>query len=761
MMKFTLVRAMSPYNVMLGRTKIRELRVISSTDHAMMKFPTPKGIETLTTRPAIISECRRLEEKQMLKAKNTTEGKIGLTKKPSTKESVNGEDGSPTEEVAQKRRVLGTEKSIAVTKEVAKWLEAGIIRLVKYPTWISNLVLVKKVDGTWKMCIDFKNINSACLKDYYPLSEIDLKIETVMGFQYKCFLDAYKGYHQNAGATYQCLIDSGFQSQIERNLEAYVDDMVIKSKTKFDVIANIAKTFDNLWRINMKLNPKKCSFGVTEGKLFGYMVTSKGIRETSKKKKAVVDMQSPRTLKEMQSLSEKLAALIPFLARLAERSLPFFETLKNITKEIKDEYRWTKEEEYVFQSMKRLIMELPSAKGKQKAIRLHRYFKAHPIKVITDQPIKQVLSKAETSNKLAKYSMELGAYDIMYMPLNAVKDEETATAVWTLYTDEVSSEKGAGARLVLIDPLGKLTSVAFNHLTKEVLVEVLNSSSIESQEVGAIVEEEGDNWMTPIIKCIEEGKWLEDLNEAQTLWMKINQYVMEEGVMFKKSYLVSMLSAWDPYKPIMWCEKCTRKCVVCALELDWWLQRSCAKDTSGLPCTRILERKFDHCQKLRGKLSLSSWQSITSPSGLRCGLPRVIFTDNYTQLVNDPFKSCLAYGCEEVIPAKIGMPTYQTLLFNETSNKEEICLNLDLLQERIEAEDIREAKYKKKVEQYYNKRVRPVSFKVGDFVYRKNEARRVENLWKLGPTWKGPYRRLEAYQNGSYKLGTIDDKEVP
>ncbi|GJU18299.1 hypothetical protein Tco_1146265 [Tanacetum coccineum] len=139
-------------------------------------------------------------------------------------------------------RVLGAKKSRAVSKEVEEWVKAGIVRLVKYPTWISNLVLVKKVDDTWRMCIDFKNQNSACLKDYYPLSKFDLKIEAVMEFPFKCILDAYKGYNQiqmseddeektafymdhgtycytkmsfglkNAGATYQRLVDSTFQT---------------------------------------------------------------------------------------------------------------------------------------------------------------------------------------------------------------------------------------------------------------------------------------------------------------------------------------------------------------------------------------------------------------------------------------------------------------------------------------------------------------------------------------------------------------------
>ncbi|GKE45700.1 reverse transcriptase domain-containing protein [Tanacetum coccineum] len=175
------------------------------------------------------------------------------------------------------------------------------------------------------MCIDFMNLNAACPKDYYPLPKIDLKIEVVIGHPFKCFLDAYKGYHQiqmseedeekttfytdqgtycyekrsfglkNVGATYQRLVDSAFHEQLGRNLEAYVDDMVIKSKTEQEMIMDIAETFDNLRKINMKLNPMKCSFGVTEGKFLGYMVTSKGIRANPKKMKAIADMQSPKT----------------------------------------------------------------------------------------------------------------------------------------------------------------------------------------------------------------------------------------------------------------------------------------------------------------------------------------------------------------------------------------------------------------------------------------------------------------------------------
>nr|GEX37714.1 protein NYNRIN-like [Tanacetum cinerariifolium] len=101
-----------------------------------------------------------------------------------------------------------------------------------------------------------------------------------------------------------------------------------------------------------EVEPQKCSFGVEEGKFLGYMVTSEGIRGNPKKTKAITDMQSPRTLKEMQSLSRKLAALKRFLSRSAEKSLPFFETLKDITKENKDEYQWTENAKRAFQEMK-------------------------------------------------------------------------------------------------------------------------------------------------------------------------------------------------------------------------------------------------------------------------------------------------------------------------------------------------------------------------------------------------------------------------
>ncbi|GKC19669.1 reverse transcriptase domain-containing protein [Tanacetum coccineum] len=490
---FTVVRAPSPYNVIFGRAGLRALQAVSSTIHSMIKFPTPRGIATLVTRTVIIAECRRLEKKQMVE-------------KGASKKNLQEEEGPERVDLTEQTLVNPAYPDQLVTIEgnLSEECKIQLRTLLKKSMDVFAWEPVDMTGGSDQRGgrVGECGNNSACPKDYYPLPNIDGKIESVVGFRYKCFLDAYKGYHQvqmaqedeektafytdrdtycyrkipfglkNAGATYQRLVDTAFQSQIGRNLEAYVDDMVIKSNDKKILIADIAETFDNLQRINMKLNPKKCSFGVEEGKFLGYMVTSEGIQANPKKTKAIVDMQSPRTLKEMQSLSWKLAALKSFLSRSAEKSLPFFETLKDITKENKDEYRWTESTEKAFQEMKQCIIGLPllttpvkeemlyvyiaaateavsavlltERKGNQCPI--HYVLRSPPIKVITDQPLKQILNKAQASGKLAKYSMELGAYNIAYEPRSAIKGQVLA--------DFLSEAPGSRAGLVLISPSG-------------------------------------------------------------------------------------------------------------------------------------------------------------------------------------------------------------------------------------------------------------------------------------------------------------------
>ncbi|GJZ66513.1 reverse transcriptase domain-containing protein [Tanacetum coccineum] len=151
---------------------------------------------------------------------------------------------------------------------------------------------------------------------------------------------------KNTGATYQRLVDKAFQKQIGRNLEVYVDDLVIKSHTEEEIIRDVAETFKTLRQINMKLNPKKCTFGMQEGMFLGYKVNAEGVKVYQDKADAVLSLPSSGYLKDVQKLNGKLASLNRFLSKSAKKSLPLFKPLKKCTK--KSDFQWNQEAEVAF-----------------------------------------------------------------------------------------------------------------------------------------------------------------------------------------------------------------------------------------------------------------------------------------------------------------------------------------------------------------------------------------------------------------------------
>ena len=160
--------------------------------------------------------------------------------------------------VKQKRRSFAPERQKAINEEVGKLLQAKAIREVEYPEWLANVVLIKKANGKWPLCIDFTDINRACLKDSFPLPRIDLIVDATVGHELLIIMDSFSGYNQismdpndqektsfvtsqgtyyyrvmpfglkNAGATYQRLVNRMFQKQIETFMEVYIDDMLVK-----------------------------------------------------------------------------------------------------------------------------------------------------------------------------------------------------------------------------------------------------------------------------------------------------------------------------------------------------------------------------------------------------------------------------------------------------------------------------------------------------------------------------------------------------
>ncbi|PKA64913.1 RNA-directed DNA polymerase like [Apostasia shenzhenica] len=342
MVNFAVIRAKSGYNAILGRTTLNSFGMVISTPHLCAKFPTSSGVITIRgdatqatrcfqiaallvvdqmdpreTQPVtpqegvigialggegsskIVNVSSFLNEKQQAEVTALLFGYIDVFVWSS--EDVTGMDRAVCEHhlnvsqavatVAQKKRVMAGERQDAIKEEITKLLRAGYIREVQYPRWLTNVIMVRKASGKWRMCVDLRSLNQACPKDTYPLPRIDTMVDRTVGYEVMSFLDAFSGYHQiwmakedeektafitdygtycykvmpfglkNAGATYQRMINAVFKNQRGRNLEAYVDNILVKSKTLTEHLGDLRETLNTLRRYNLKLNPAKCTFG--------------------------------------------------------------------------------------------------------------------------------------------------------------------------------------------------------------------------------------------------------------------------------------------------------------------------------------------------------------------------------------------------------------------------------------------------------------------------------------------------------------------
>jgi len=186
------------------------------------------------------------------------------------------------------------------------------------------------------------------------LPSIDALVDSASGFKLLSFLDAFSGYNQikmhpmdeektafmmerscycykvmpfglkNAGATYQRLMDKALAPKLGRNVQAYVDDMVVTSLEKNKHVADLEELFITIARYKLKLNPEKCVFGVEAGKILGFLLSKRGIEANPEKCAAILAMRSPATVKEEQQLTGQMAALSRFVSARGEKGHPYF-----------------------------------------------------------------------------------------------------------------------------------------------------------------------------------------------------------------------------------------------------------------------------------------------------------------------------------------------------------------------------------------------------------------------------------------------------
>ena len=286
----------------------------------------------------------------------------------------------------------------------------------------------------------------------------------------------YKVMHfglKNAGSTYQRMMTKMFEPQLGKNIEVYIDDMVVKSRLVSKHAMDLTSIFEILREHKLRLNASKCSFGLGSGKFLGYMVTHRGIEVNPDQIKVINNLQPPRNPKEIQKLTRMMAALNQFISRSADRCRPFFLLLHKWK-----EFEWSEKCVVAFQQLKKYLSHPPIMSSPvvdevlfayivvafyainfvlirvdsgiqrpvyyvskslneagvrylplEKAIlvvvyvtrKLPHYFQAHTVVVLTQLPLKSILRSADYTGRIVKWGTILEAFDIKYMPCTSIK----------------------------------------------------------------------------------------------------------------------------------------------------------------------------------------------------------------------------------------------------------------------------------------------------------------------------------------------------
>ena len=194
-----------------------------------------------------------------------------------------------------------------IETKLNKLIEAGFIREVQYPEWIANIFPIKKKNGQIWVCVDFHDLNNACPKDDFPLPITEVMVNATTGHEALSLMDGSLSYNQirmnpkdeeltafctpkgiycykvipfklkNAGATYQRDMQKIFDNVLHKYIECYVDNLVVKIKRREDHLRDLRSMFNRLRKYQLKMNPRKCTFGVTSRKFLAFIVRHYGI----------------------------------------------------------------------------------------------------------------------------------------------------------------------------------------------------------------------------------------------------------------------------------------------------------------------------------------------------------------------------------------------------------------------------------------------------------------------------------------------------
>ena len=218
-------------------------------------------------------------------------------------------------------------------EEIEKLLKAKFIKPIRYVQWLENIVPMMKKNGKLRVCVDFRDLNAATLKDMYVMPIVVMLIDSTTNNEFLSFMDGFSEYNQiliaiddiykiafrclgsigtfewlvmpfglkNAGATYQRAMNAIFHDMLGHHTEIYIDDIAVKSKKVAEHVNHLRKSFERMRPHQLKLNPLKCAFGVQAGNVLGFLVHQRGVEVDQNKGKAIMSAKTPQNKKELQS----------------------------------------------------------------------------------------------------------------------------------------------------------------------------------------------------------------------------------------------------------------------------------------------------------------------------------------------------------------------------------------------------------------------------------------------------------------------------
>ncbi|KAL6421213.1 hypothetical protein ACFW04_013639 [Cataglyphis niger] len=344
--------------IMIGRTRFRTL-IDTGAEISFVNEKTAQQLQRgLTTRTN--NEKEKLQE-FLRKEFEKFKGVQGPTNK--IQHRIRLKNDSP---IKQRYRPRNPAMQAIIDQEVEDMEAAGVIE-PSTSAWSSPVVLVKKKDGKYRFCIDFRKVNDATEKDAYPLPQVTATLEKLRGAKYLSTLDLKQGYWQvpleskimpfglhSAPATFQRLLDKIISPALEPNVFVYLDDIIIISKTFDDHLRLLTEVFRRLRDARLRLNPEKCKFCVDQLKYLGHVVDRKGIRTDPEKVSAVENWPEPHTVKQIRQFLGMASWYRRFIANFSTIAAPLTSLTRKNAK-----WKWGAEETTAFRELKKTLVSAP------------------------------------------------------------------------------------------------------------------------------------------------------------------------------------------------------------------------------------------------------------------------------------------------------------------------------------------------------------------------------------------------------------------